>query len=36
LTTYAQFIADPDQYVNCAYDKRYSMIAEKIRLRNLR
>ena len=36
LTTYAQFIADHDQYVNCAYDKRYSRIAEKIRLRNLR
>lgn len=36
LTTYSQFLTDPDGYINLAYDKRYSNVSHKIRLRNLR
>ena len=36
LTTYSQFLTDPDRYIDLAYDKRYSEVAQKIRLRNLR
>lgn len=36
LVAYEKFMADPNKYINLAYEKRYSEISKKIRLRNLR
>ena len=36
LVKWDDFIADPEKYINQAYDKRTSPVASKIRIRNLR
>lgn len=36
LVKWEDFIADPDKYINQAFEKRFSPIASKIRIRNLR
>ena len=36
LVKWDDFIADPDKYINQAFEKRYSEVASKIRIRNLR
>ena len=36
LVKWDDFIADPDRYINQAFDKRFSAAASKIRIRNLR
>lgn len=36
LVKWDDFVADPEEYINQAYDKRTSPVASKIRIRNLR